>query len=80
MVDVDPRHNGDETLQHFLAEHGPLPDTVVVATGGGGWHYYFACPPGDGPVKSLTIGPGLELKADGTFVVAPPSVTGEAPE
>ncbi|MBA3332752.1 MAG: bifunctional DNA primase/polymerase [Actinobacteria bacterium] len=75
VLDVDPRHDGDRALQELIAENGPLPKTVVARTGGDGWHYYFACPPGDAPVKSFTIAGGLELKADGTFVVAPPSRT-----
>jgi hypothetical protein len=75
VLDVDPRHGGDQALQELIAEHEPLPHTVVARTGGGGCHYYFACPPGDGPVKSVTLANGLELKADGTFVVAPPSRT-----
>lgn len=79
VLDVDPRNGGDRELEQLVAEHGPLPEGPVVRTGGGGWHYYFTCPPGDGPIKSLTLAPGLELKADGTFVVAPPSWTGDAP-
>jgi hypothetical protein len=75
VLDVDPRHGGDEALQSLIAEHEPLPDTVIVQTGGEGWHYYFACPPGTDPVKSVKLADGLEIKADGTFVVAPPSRT-----
>ena len=75
VLDVDPRHGGDRALQELIGAHEPLPDTPVVFTGGGGWHYYFACPPGDEPIKSVTLAEGLELKADGTFVVAPPSKT-----
>ena len=77
VLDVDPRHGGDEQLVALEAEHGKLPDTVAVATGGGGAHYYFAHPGGE--IRSHEIAPGLELKADGTFVIAPPSLTGEAP-
>ena len=75
VLDVDPRHGGDRALQELIGAHEPLPDTPVVSTGGGGWHYYFDCAPGDEPVKSVTLADGLELKADGTFVVAPPSRT-----
>lgn len=78
VLDVDPRHGGDDTLAAFEGEHGKLPDSVVVLTGGGGLHYYFAHP--SFRVDSRVIAPGLELKAEGTFVVAPPSLTGEKPE
>ena len=77
VLDVDPRHGGDEQLAAFEAEHGKLPETAAVVTGGGGAHYYFNHPGGD--IRSRKLSPGLELKADGTFVVAPPSLTGEAP-
>jgi putative DNA primase/helicase len=77
VLDVDPRHGGDDELAALEAERGRLPETVAVVTGGGGMHYYFAHPGGE--IRSRTLAPGLELKADGTFVVAPPSRTGEAP-
>lgn len=75
VLDVDPRHGGDQELERFIAKHGPLPEGPLVRTGGNGFHHYFACPPGDEPVKSLDLAPGLELKADGKFAVAPPSRT-----
>jgi hypothetical protein len=74
VLDVDPRHGGTETLLALVAAHGALPDTPVVETGGGGQHYYFAHP--GGRVDGCVLGPGLELKADGQLVVAPPSATG----
>ena len=74
VLDVDPRHGGDDSLAALVAEHGPLPDTPTVLTGGGGLHYYFRHP--GGKVKGRDLAPGLELKADGQFVVAPPSLTG----
>jgi hypothetical protein len=77
VLDVDPRHGGDDDLATLLAEHGPLPETVTVATGGGGAHHYFAHP--GGTVEGYNLTPGLELKGDGQFVVAPPSLTGEKP-
>jgi hypothetical protein len=72
VVDIDPRHGGDGTLDHLLEEHGRLPDTVEVLTGGGGRHLYFAHP--GGRVLSKTIAPGVDVKGDGGYVVAPPSV------
>jgi putative DNA primase/helicase len=73
VLDVDPRHDGDHVLAALVAEHGPLPTTPTVLTGGGGVHYYFSHP--GGRVEGCVLGPGLELKADGQFVVAPPSQT-----
>jgi hypothetical protein len=75
VLDVDPRHGGDDALAELEAEHGKLPETPLVLTGGGGLHYYFAHPGGE--VRSVELAHGLELKGDGSFVVAPPSRTGE---
>jgi hypothetical protein len=77
VLDVDPRSGGDDALAALIAEHGPLPETPTVLTGGGGTHYYFAHP-GE-PLRGRELAPGLELKADGQFVVAPPSLTGGEP-
>ena len=70
VIDIDPRHGGDETLERLLEEHGRLPDTPEVLTGGGGRNLYFAHP--GGRVLSKTIAPGVDVKGDGGYVVAPP--------
>jgi hypothetical protein len=71
VLDIDPRHGGGETLVNIERQHGSLPHTVKVRTGGGGQHVYFAHP--GGKVKSRTIAPGIDVKADGGYIVAPPS-------
>jgi hypothetical protein len=73
VLDVDPRHGGDETLRDLVARHGPLPDTPTVLTSDGGCHFYFARPAGE-KVHGRDVGPGVQLKADGGYVVAPPSI------
>ena len=73
VLDVDPRNGGMETLERLQTEHGFLPGTRLHATGGGGFHYLLAYPEDAEQVPSKTLGPGLELKADGTGVVLPPS-------
>jgi putative DNA primase/helicase len=73
VLDVDPRHGGDESLRDLEARYGPLPDTPTVLTGGGGQHYYFALPQGV-TVRTRKVAPGLDLKGEGGYVVAPPSV------
>jgi Bifunctional DNA primase/polymerase, N-terminal len=69
VVDVDPRHNGDETLTRLEREHTPLL-TLRSRTGGGGEHLFFLDP--GGPVVG-TLGPGVEVKHEGGYVIAPPS-------
>lgn len=76
VVDMDPRHDGMhsiEVLEDTLGEL--LPETPVVITGGGGTHTYLAHPDDDAPVPSSnSILPGIDVKADGGYVVAPPSI------
>jgi hypothetical protein len=71
VLDVDPRHGGDQALADLEKRHGALPVTATVATGGGGRHFYFNAP---ADTRSHDLAPGLELKAKGSFVVAPPSI------
>jgi hypothetical protein len=73
VLDIDLRNGGMETLERLRAEHGFLPGTRLHATGGRGFHYLLAYPEGAEWVSSMTLGPGVELKADGTRVVLPPS-------
>ena len=74
VLDVDPRNGGDETLAALLAEFGPLPSTLVVATGGGGKHHFFTTPTPLLGNSSSRVGKGLDIKCEGGQVVAPPSV------
>lgn len=73
VLDVDPRHEGDESLAAWEREHGPLPRTVEAITGGGGRHVYFAHPGGLVHNK-VGLAPGIDLRGDGGMIVAPPSV------
>ena len=72
VLDVDPRHGGAESLETLEREHGPLPKTPTVLTGGGGLHHYFAHPGKRVPNK-VSVFPGIDIRGDGGFVVAPPS-------
>ncbi len=72
VLDVDPRHSGDKSLIALEAEFGVLPTTLKCATGGGGAHYYFDLP--DMNVKNrVNLRPGLDVRAEGGFIVAPGS-------
>lgn len=73
VLDVDPRHDGDKSLARFEATRGPLPPTVECLTGGGGRHLYFLYP--DERIGNRTsVRPGLDVRGEGGYVVAPPSV------
>lgn len=71
--DVDPRHGGRlETLW----ERGWPENTAIVRTGGEklGWHVYCRYPMDGERMASVdTYAVGVEVKADGKLVIAPPS-------
>lgn len=72
VIDVD--EGGDDTLHDLAGELGPLPDTVECLTGGGGRHLYFKVDPAL-PLKNSVrqLGPGVDVRTDGGYVVAAPS-------
>jgi hypothetical protein len=72
-LDVDPRHGGLETLAALQREYGELPPTRMARTGGGGFHLYFRWQPGLGNTTGR-LGPGLDTRGEGGYVVLPPSV------
>jgi len=68
VLDFDPRNGGG-----WYGEAGPetLPPTWVVHTGGGGRHYYYKTPY---PLRGRKLKDGVDLKGEGGYVVAPPSI------
>lgn len=74
VVDIDPRHDGHNSIEEFELnrEEGPLPPTLVAASGGGGRHLFFRWPEGGVPGRNPWL-PGVEVKAEGGYVVLPPS-------
>lgn len=73
VLDVDPRHDGDNSLRSLERQFAPLPKTVCALTGGGGQHFFFIYP--ETTVKNAAdILPGLDFRGDGGYVVAPPSM------
>ncbi len=71
VIDVDPRHGGDETFRRI--EPG-LPPTWRVLTGGGGIHLYFRNADNRDIRNSASlIGPGVDVRGVGGFVVGPGS-------
>lgn len=70
--DVDPRNGGDDALIRLTNR----PEAPTVHTGGGGIHEYYAHPgDGDAPCRRNAGGlQGIDVKGDGGYVVAPPSI------
>lgn len=82
VVDIDPPQ-GLESLDALERLHPPIGRELVVETGRGGVHLYMAHP-GDGVRianrASSVLGPGIDVRGDGGYVIAPPSrhVSGRA--
>lgn len=76
VLDIDPRHGGRESLKALLDRHGELTEKVYAATGGGGWHLLFRHP--GFRVRNVQasdkLGAGVDVRGDGGYVVAPPSL------
>ena len=85
VVDVDLDRGGRASLQVLHDAGRVLPPSRRVSTGGGGFHLYYRQPAGT--VVPNTAGrlpnvsallPGIDLRGDGGYVVAPPSVHASA--
>lgn len=71
-VDDEQGEDGVATLRAWEREHGELPETCSVVTGRGGLHLYYIV---DEPVGcSVNKDAGVDIRGDGGYVVAPPSV------
>jgi hypothetical protein len=71
VLDVDGE-DGEARLAEFEREYGALPVTAEVKTRRGR-HLYFRYPPGTEHVRSIAKG-ALDIRADGAYIVAPPSL------
>ncbi len=73
VLDVDG-DAGATTLAALTARNGPLPPTWRVSTGKGA-HWYFWMPAGRACRNTAgRLGPGLDTRGEGGYVVAPPSI------
>jgi hypothetical protein len=81
VLDVDPGAGGPESLAALERTGGPLPRTARTRTGGGGMHVFFRYPEGETVRNSAgRLGPGLDVRGEGGYVVVPPSRTRSAYE
>lgn len=72
VLDVDPRNGGNESLAAIRAQYEPWEPTPETQTGGGGLHFYFKHP--GGLLPSAKPWPGIDIKSDGGYVAACPSI------
>ena len=72
VVDVDAPH-GLPVMRQLIAA-GELPRTVIQQTGNGGYHLLYRHPGVRIPSGAGKGGTGVDIKADGGYIVAAPSV------
>jgi hypothetical protein len=72
VVDIDGE-DGEFSLRKLEEAHGPLPNTVESITGSGR-HAFFQYPPISVRNSAGKLGIGIDMRGDGGFVVAPPSL------
>lgn len=77
VVDVDRGHDdgidGADTLRELEQTMGALPDTVEALTPNGGRHLFFKYPDGQNIRNKTGIAPGIDIRANGGYVVGVPS-------
>jgi hypothetical protein len=72
VIDVDIEGGGMESWE-ALRRQLDLPDTMEAMTGSGGLHVLFQYP-GDRLIKNRQgIRPGIDIRGEGGYIVAPPS-------
>lgn len=72
-VDVDEAagKDGMATLRSWERDHGELPETASTITGRGGSHILYRM---DGARNSVNQDAGVDVRGEGGYIVAPPSV------
>lgn len=76
VLDVDKQNGGCETFE-FLRLVEDFPETMTNNTQGGGQHLFYVMRAGE-PLKNgtHTLGPGIDVKTDGGYVLMPGSTIG----
>src|SRR5262249_10154616 len=73
VLDRDDYKGGDTSLHEMEQSYSPLPETVQQLTGGG-VHYLFAHPGTHVKSSVEDFAPGLDIRGDGGYVIAAPSL------
>jgi hypothetical protein len=69
VIDIDPKNGGNKSWAELVALHGRA-TTRVVSTPSGGWHLWFR---GTLPRVNRKLGPGIDTRCLGGYVLLPPS-------
>ena len=74
VLDVDGP-DGADSLFELEREHGALPTTTTAVTPRGGAHFFFRWPGVEARNSAGKLGPGLDVRGDGGYVLVAPSET-----
>lgn len=77
VIDLDKRADADGLVEweRFTANHKLQPRTATSLTGGGGRHLLFKTLEGVKIKNSASrLAPGIDVRADGGYIVLPPSI------
>ena len=74
VLDRDDYKGGADALEELERTYSPLPETALSLTGGGGQHYVLSHPGTSIKNKVETLGAGLDIRGDGGYIIAPPSL------
>jgi len=72
VIDVDPRNGGFASISKLAGSGNLFPACPTAKTGNNGRHMYFRLPDGLKSSKDR-LGPGIDVKSTGGYVVAAPS-------
>jgi hypothetical protein len=81
VIDVDDKddRHGSHDWCALIEELGRLDETMIIDTPSGGFHLYYRAAGLEIPSKNKVFGPGVDIKAQGGYVVAPPSTIAGRP-
>jgi putative DNA primase/helicase len=74
VLDVDAELIATHPLARLYAMHGPLPNTAASDTPRGGMHFFFRWDGANIRNSIGKLGPGVDVRGVGGYVVIPPSV------
>ena len=76
VIDVDhgPDKSGYASLEALQTENGIIPQQMCVRTGSGGLHIYLSAPGQEIRNSASALAPNIDVRGEGGYVVAPPSL------
>ena len=72
VIDIDPKHGGEESLDELLVKNGKYSETVEAITQSQGRHIIFQYEDGFRTTAGK-LGRGIDTRGDGGYIVAAPS-------